>query len=160
MPMKPVFKTNAIRLIAAESIPCDILSYSVDEDHLDALSVARLLSLNPETLFKTLVARDDRLQVRVFCIPGSSELDLKKAARAAGVKSIEMIKARELLPLTGYRRGGCSPVGMKRRYPTYIDEFALACERITVSAGARGLQVRLAPEDLLRLTGAIPADLV
>jgi Cys-tRNA(Pro)/Cys-tRNA(Cys) deacylase len=158
--MKRIPKTNAIRMLAARNIACEILSYSVDEDHLDALWVAGKLSLEPETVFKTLVAQDEQQQVRVFCIPGNCELDLKKAARAAGVKAIAMISSKQLPALTGYLRGGCSPIGMKRRYPVYLDEFALACPKITVSAGARGLQARLAPEDLLLLTEARVADLV
>jgi Cys-tRNA(Pro)/Cys-tRNA(Cys) deacylase len=158
--MKRAPKTNVERILSAAGIACEILDYSVDEDHLDALSVARSLGLDPETVFKTLVARDEKQQVLVFCVPGSSELDLKKAARAAGVKRIEMLGVRQLLPVTGYVRGGCSPMGMKRRYPTYLDEYALACEKITVSAGVRGRQVRLAPRDLQLLTAARLADLV
>jgi Cys-tRNA(Pro)/Cys-tRNA(Cys) deacylase len=153
-------RTNVVRMLAARNIPCEILKYSADKDHLDALSAARRLGLDPETVFKTLVARDEKLELRVFCIPGSCELDLKKAARAAGAKRIALIRTQELLPLTGYLRGGCSPIGMKRQYPTYIDEFARACAAITVSAGERGLQVRLAPGDLLELTAARFADLV
>jgi len=138
----------------------DTATYPVGEEHVDAVTVARELGVKPETVWKTLVAHDEKGSPLVFCIPGPSELDLKKAARAAGAKKVELISLRDLTPLTGYVRGGCSPVGMKKSFPTWVDETASAFERIYVNAGARGMQVIIAPADLLRAAHAGVADLV
>ena len=131
----------------------------MDEGALDAVSVARLLEIDPERVFKTLVARDDGGRHLAFCIPGAAELDLKKAAVAAGSKRVAMVPRKDLLPLTGYVHGGCSPVGMKRALPTFIDETVVLHDRILVSAGVRGLQIEIAPADLQRATDATVADL-
>jgi Cys-tRNA(Pro)/Cys-tRNA(Cys) deacylase len=131
----------------------------VDPEHLDARTAARALGLEEERVFKTLVARDEQNRIWVFCIPGPRELDLKKAAAAAESKRVVMVHLAELQALTGYQRGACSPVGMKKAFPTLIDESALLFERICVSAGQRGVQVLLAPRDLAELIGARFADL-
>ena len=131
----------------------------MDPEHLDARTAARALGLEEERVFKTLVARDERSQIWVFCIPGPCELDLKKAAAAAESKRVVMAHLAELKALTGYQRGACSPIGMKKAFPTLIDESAVLFERICVSAGQRGLQLLLAPRDLAELIGARFADL-
>ena len=151
-------KTNAVRLLETREIRFRLAEYQVEEDGLDAVSVAGKIGAEPERVFKTLVARGDGGQVLVFCVPGSGELDLKKAARVAGVKKVEMVRASELLPLTGYVRGGCSPIGMRKPYPTWIDETAGLFETVFVSAGVRGLQIELAPADLASLCEAPLAD--
>jgi Cys-tRNA(Pro)/Cys-tRNA(Cys) deacylase len=150
-------KTNAIRIIESLGIPFETASYEAGEEHADAVAVAGRLGVEPETVFKTLVARSEKGEILVFCIP--LELDLKKAARAAGVKKVELIGLKELHPLTGYVRGGCSPVGMKKEYRTWIDETALLHERIYVNAGSRGLQMILAAAELARACAAGFADL-
>jgi Cys-tRNA(Pro)/Cys-tRNA(Cys) deacylase len=153
-------KTNAIRILESMNIDHVVVEYEVSEEELDAGSVAHKIGADPDTVFKTLVARGDKTGVVVFVIPGSAELHLKKAATASGNKSVEMIHLKELLPLTGYIRGGCSPVGMKKSYPTFIDETALIFDTIFVSAGQRGTQMRLAPSDLASATNATFADLM
>jgi Cys-tRNA(Pro)/Cys-tRNA(Cys) deacylase len=153
-------KTNAVRILESLGIEFEIATYAVGDEHLDAVEVARGMGVDPDTVFKTLVAHDETNAVLVFCVPGSAELDLKKAARAAGVRKIDLISLKDLTPITGYVRGGCSPVGMKKRFPTWIDEIAHAWPRIYVNAGARGMQVRVAPADLASATGAVFADLV
>jgi Cys-tRNA(Pro)/Cys-tRNA(Cys) deacylase len=152
-------KTNAIRIIESLGIAHETASYEAGEEHSDAVAVARRIGVEPEIVFKTLVARSDKGEIFAFCIPAPLELDLKKAARAAGVKKVELIGLKELHPLTGYVRGGCSPVGMKKEYRTWIDETALLPERIYVNAGSRGLQMILAAADLARACAAGFADL-
>ena len=151
--------TNAMRLLQAANIPFDTSEYEVDESDLSGVHAAAALGIDPDCMFKTLVARGDKKGGSVFCIPVAEELDLKKCAAVTGDKRIEMIHVKELLGLTGYVRGGCSPIGMKKHYPTYIDETAVLCERIYISAGMRGQQIILAPDDLLAFTGAEYADL-
>ncbi len=146
-------KTNAQRLVQRAGIPCRELSYDYDEKDLSGLHAALAMGLPPEQVFKTLVARGEKTGLHVFCIPVCRELDLKKAARAAGDKNMELVAVKELLPLTGYIRGGCSPVGMKKRYPTHLDESALEFPEIAVSAGLRGRQMLLPPRDLAALVG-------
>ena len=153
-------KTNALRLIATLGIDVTTADYPVGDEHVDAVTVAKTLGVDPDRVWKTLVARDDKGAPLVFCIPGPSELDLKKAARAAGVRSVALLPLRDLTAVTGYVRGGCSPIGMKKAFPTWLDEMALAYETIYVNAGARGLQMIIAPGDLLRASGASVADLV
>jgi Cys-tRNA(Pro)/Cys-tRNA(Cys) deacylase len=154
-----VHKTNALRLLEFLRIGFQTAEYPAGEEHLDAVAVARQIGVPPEVVFKTLVARALSGEVAVFCIPAPLELDLKKAARVCGAKKVELVGLKELLPLTGYVRGGCSPLGMRKSYPTWIDETATLHERIYVNAGSRGLQVLLAPEDLRRACGARFADL-
>ena len=153
-------KTNAVRLVQQAGYPCKEAFYEYDENDLNGNHAAEALGLPPEQVFKTLVARGDRTGINVFCIPVCCELNLKKAAAAAGDKNMELIPVKELLPLTGYIRGGCSPVGMKKKYPTFIDEVCTLCEEIAVSAGERGHQMLLTPDALLQLTNAVTADII
>jgi Cys-tRNA(Pro)/Cys-tRNA(Cys) deacylase len=153
-------KTNALRIIEAAGIPHGVREYDVSDGKLDGVSVAQKVNVPPERLFKTLVTAGKTTGINVFVIPCEYELDLKKAASAAKDKYVEMIKSRELEPLTGYVHGGCSPVGMKKPFPVFIEETACLHENIVVSAGKIGLQTELAPEDLARLTGAVFCDLI
>ena len=153
-------KTNAMRLMEQAGIPIRVCEYAVDESDLSGLHAARELQMPPEQIFKTLVARGDKTGICVFCIPVCCELDLKKAAKVSGNKKVEMIHVRELLGLTGYIRGGCSPVGMKKQYPTFIEETALLFEEIGVSAGARGVQMLLEPERLIPYCRMTTTDLI
>lgn len=147
-------KTNAARLLDAAGLPYDLIPYEVDEEHLEASHVAEQLGEDLDLVFKTLVLRGDRTGLFVCVMPGSLEVDLKVAARISGNKNCEMIHVRELLPLTGYIRGGCSPIGMKKALPTYVHESALLYDFIYVSAGVRGLQIKIAPSDLISFIGA------
>ena len=151
--------TNAMRLLRQANIPFDTSEYEVDESDLSGVHAAAQLGVEPDCVFKTLVARGGKGGLYVFVIPVAEELDLKKCAAAVGEKKVEMIHVKELLGLTGYIRGGCSPIGMKKKYPTYIDEIATLFDRIYVSAGLRGQQLILDPEDLRRYTDATFADL-
>ncbi len=152
-------KTNAIRLLEAGGFSFEILHYDVDED-LSATHAAEKLKLDPDQVFKTIVLQGERTGFFVCVIPGSFEIDLRKAARAAGDKGCALLPLKELESLTGYVRGGCSPIGMKKRLPTFLDETAFLFERISVSAGRRGLQVLLDPGLLLEAAGAKVADLI
>ncbi len=153
-------KTNAIRILESHKITFDTVEYEVDENDLSGESVADKISASKDEVFKTLVAKGDKTGFCVFCIPVSYELNLKKAAKVSGNKDVEMIKVKELFPLTGYVRGGCSPIGMKKIFPTYIDETAQLFEIIYISAGVRGLQIKIHPKDLLTITSACYADLI
>ena len=153
-------KTNAVRLVQRAGIPCREAFYAYDENDLNGNHAAVALGFPPEQVYKTLVARGERTGIHVFCIPVCCELDLKKAALAAGDKSIQMVAVKELLTLTGYIRGGCSPVGMKKKYPTHIEESCILFDQIAVSAGARGHQMILPPGDLIELVGATVNDLI
>lgn len=153
-------KTNAVRLVQQAGIPVRESFYEYDEKDLSGLHAAEALGFPPEQVFKTLVARGERTGINVFCIPVCCELDLKKAAKAAGDKNMEMVHVKELLNLTGYIRGGCSPVGMKKKYPTFIDETCQLWDEIAVSAGARGHQMILPPLPLAELTGAKFVDII
>lgn len=152
-------KTNAQRLLDAAKIKYKTVEYEVDEDDLSGTHAAEVSGIDPDMMFKTLVTKSERGEYFVFCIPVACELDLKKCASAAGCKSISMIHVRDLLPLTGYIRGGCSPVGMKKRFPTYIDETAELFDEIYVSAGMRGVQMMLQTQDFIEFTEAHTADL-
>lgn len=159
-------KTNAARLLDKAGINYGLIPYETDEDHLDAGHVAEQLGEDIKQVFKTLVLRGDRSGIFVCVIPGDCEVDLKAAAKASGNKSAALIHLRELLETTGYIRGGCSPIGMKRAFPTYIDQTCGDFEQIYISAGVRGMQIRIAPDDLIRfarikaapLTGAGEAE--
>ena len=140
-------------------LPFRCREYDYDEQDLSGLHAARSIGMPPEQVFKTLVARGEKRGVLVFCIPVCCELDLKKAAAAAGDKKVEMAAMKELLPLTGYIRGGCSPIGMKKHYPTFIDETAQLYAEIAVSAGMRGQQLLLAPDDLIQYADMTVCDL-
>ena len=152
-------KTNAVRLVEQAKIPCREHFYDYDENDLNGMHAAQALGRDPEEVFKTLVARGAKTGINVFCIPVCCELDLKKAAKAAGDKNMELIPVKELLGLTGYIRGGCSPVGMKKKYPTYFDETCELYDTIAVSAGERGHQMVLPPMALMELVEATLADL-
>ena len=147
-------KTNAARLLDAAGIAYSLVEYAVDEDHLEASHVAAQLGEDIDRVFKTLVLRGDKSGPFVCVIPGSFEVDLKVAARISGNKNCEMLHVKELLPLTGYIRGGCSPIGMKKQFPTFIHESALLYDSIYVSAGVRGLQLCLSPQDLIQFIDA------
>ena len=151
--------TNAMRLLTQAGIPFDTSEYPVDESDLSGVHAAAMLGVDADRVFKTLVVRGERRGICVCVIPVAEELDLKKCAAAIGDKKVDMIHVKELLGLTGYIRGGCSPIGMKKKYPTYIDEIATLFDRIYVSAGLRGQQLIIDPEDLRAYTGADYADL-
>lgn len=153
-------KTNAVRLILQAGIPCREHFYEYDENDLNGNHAAQAIGMPPEQVFKTLVARGLKTGINIFCIPVCCELDLKKAARAAGDKNMELVAVKELLSLTGYIRGGCSPVGMKKKYPTFLDETCILWDEIAVSAGERGHQVVLPPDGLLQITNAKLADII
>jgi Cys-tRNA(Pro)/Cys-tRNA(Cys) deacylase len=147
-------KTNAARLLDAAGIPYSLIPYPVDEEHLDASHVAEALGEDIDRVFKTLVLRGDRNGCFVCVIPGSLEVDLKLAAKLSGNKSCEMLHVKELLPTTGYIRGGCSPIGMKKPFPTFLHESAFLYDYIYISAGVRGLQIQIAPTALQEFVGA------
>ena len=152
-------KTNAMRRLDAAKIAYEVSEYEVDESDLSGTHIADEIGLPYEMVFKTLVAKGDKTGPVVFCMPVDLEIDLKKAARVTGNKRIEMVHVKDLLGLTGYIRGGCSPIGMKKQFPTYLHASATSFERITVSAGVRGAQLLLKVDDLLRFVGAKTADL-
>ena len=151
-------KTNVMRMLDKAKITYNTVTYEVDESDLSGTHIAECTGMNPETVFKTLVAKGDKNGFCVFCIPCAEEVDLKKAAKAVGEKSIAMLPQKELLPLTGYVHGGCSPVGMKKPFPTVFHETAEILDRIMVSAGKIGFQIQCRPEDLIALVGATTAD--
>ena len=153
-------KTNAVRLVQQAGIPCREAFYEFDEQDLSGGHAAQAIGMPEEQVFKTLVARGEKTGINVFCIPVCCELDLKKAAKAAGDKNMELVAVKELLGLTGYIRGGCSPVGMKKQYVTVFDESALAQPRIYVSGGRIGTQVCCAPADLIRAARASTAHII
>ena len=153
-------KTNAARLLDREKIAYELVPYEVDENNLAATHVAEQLGEDIAQVFKTLVLRGDKHGIFVCVIPGDKEVDLKKAAKLSGNKSAEMIAMKELLPTTGYIRGGCSPIGMKKNYPVYIQESCLSHDHIYVSAGQRGVQIKVAPADLIRFVSAQVADML
>ncbi len=158
--MEKAIKTNAMRRLDAARIAYETASYEVDESDLSGTHIAEVLSLpDAGCLFKTLVTRGKSGGYFVFCIPVEYELDLKRCASAAREKSVEMIPMKDLLAVTGYIRGGCSPIGMKKQFPTFIDESALLYDKIYVSAGQRGLQLILPPAVLISFVGAQTADL-
>ena len=152
-------KTNAMRMLDAAKISYEILEYTVDESDLSGIHIAEQLGFPQEKMFKTLVARGDKTGPLVFCIPVAEEINLKVAASLTGNKKIEMVHVKDLLGLTGYIRGGCSPIGMKKKFPTWIDESALQFEEITVSSGTRGAQLLLSRAELLRFVQAKTAAL-
>lgn len=153
-------KTNAARLLDKAKIPYQLIPYEVDEDDLAATHVAEQLKEDIAQVFKTLILRGDRNGLFVCVVPGDTEVDLKKAAKISGNKNAEMIQMKELLPLTGYIRGGCSPIGMKKSFPTYIHESCCRFDAIYISAGQRGLQLKLSPLHLIDFIHAIVGDLI
>jgi len=153
-------KTNAMRLLDAAKVPYRTAEYDYDESDLSGVHAAQSIGMPEEQVFKTLVTRGDKTGLIVFCIPVAEELDLRKAAAASGNKKVEMVHVKELLGLTGYIRGGCSPIGMKKKYPTYVDETVILHEEIAVSAGQRGVQLILSPADLIAYTDAVESDII
>ena len=158
--MSKIKKTNAARILDKLGIAYEIKTYEVDENDLSAVHVAETAGLDISTVFKTLVTRGDKTGILMAVINGEDEINLKQLAKASGNKSVEMIALKELLPLTGYVRGGCSPLGAKKDYPVYIDSHALNHEKISISAGMRGMQLVLSPQDLIKAANATVADLV
>lgn len=155
-----MIKTNAARILDSQGIKYELLLYEVDESDLSAKAVAEKLGQNTEQVFKTLVLRGDKSGVFVCIIPGAEELDLKKAALLSGNKSAAMVPMKEIFDLTGYIRGGCSPIGMKKNYPAFIDDSCILYDFIFVSAGIRGLQLKIRPEDLVKITSCLVGDLL
>lgn len=153
-------KTNAVRLVQQAKLPCRESFYEYDEKDLSGTHAADAIGMPQEQVFKTLVARGEKTGINVFCIPVCCELDLKKAARAAGDKNMELIPVKDLLSVTGYIRGGCSPVGMKKKYPSFFDETCILWDEIAVSAGARGHQMIVPPEALADLVSAEIVDII
>lgn len=149
-----MIKTNAMRLLDAAEIEYSTKEYEYDESDLSGHHAAEVLGIPAEQVFKTLVTKGDKTGPVVFCIPVDEELDLKKAAVVSGNKKIEMLHVKDLLGLTGYIRGGCSPIGMKKKFPTYIDESAILFDEISISAGVRGCQIVANPEDIAKYTEA------
>lgn len=154
MAKQKIEKTNAARLLDRAKIKYELIPYQVDENDLAAGHVAEQLGEDIETVFKTLVLVGDKSGYVVCVVPGNHEVDLKLAAKASGNKWVEMIPMKELLGVTGYIRGGCSPIGMKKRFPTYIHHSCMEHDAIYISAGVRGLQIRIAPQDLIPFVGA------
>jgi Cys-tRNA(Pro)/Cys-tRNA(Cys) deacylase len=144
-------KTNAVRMLEAAGVNYELREYAVDEQDLSAVHVAEAAGLPPERVFKTLVARGDKTGVLLACIPGNAELDLKAIAAASGNKKVELVPLKDVLGLTGYIRGGVSPVGTRKSYPLYLDETADLWDTIAVSAGVRGVQMLVAPDGLARV---------
>lgn len=158
--MAKINKTNVARLLDKAKVAYQLVPYEVDENDLSAIHVAEQLGEDIAQVFKTLVLHGDRNGYFVCVIPGGEEVDLKKAAKVSGNKSCEMIPMKELLPLTGYIRGGCCPIGMKKHFPTYFHYTAEQFNHIYVSAGQRGLQIKVAPTDLIRESRGEIADLI
>ena len=159
MAKQKIEKTNAARLLDRAKIKYELIPYTVDEQNLAATHVAEQLGEDIATVFKTLILVGDRTGHLVCVVPGNHEVDLKAAARVSGNKKVEMIPMKDLLAVTGYIRGGCSPIGMKKHFPTYIHSTCLEHEAIYISAGVRGLQVRIAPQDLIDYVGAEVGDI-
>lgn len=153
-------KTNAARILDRLKIDYEIKNYEVDVDDLSAVHVAESTGMDVKMVFKTLVCRGDKNGVLMACIPGDGELDLKALAAVSGNKRVEMVHLKEVLELTGYIRGGCSPLGAKKNYPVYLNETCRNYEKIAVSAGVRGQQLILRPEDLIRAVNAVVANLI
>ena len=153
-------KTNAARILDKLKISYEIKEYEVDLEDLSAVHVAASAGMDAKMVFKTLVCRGDKNGVLMACIPGDGELDLKSLAAVSGNKRVEMVHLREVLGLTGYMRGGCSPLGARKNYPVYLDETCQNYEKIAISAGIRGKQLILAPDDLIRAVNATVANLI
>ena len=154
-----MLKTNVMRILESLNIPFQSREYEVDENDLSGVHMAARTGLPPEQVFKTLVLKGEKNGYFVCCIPCDQELDLKKAAKAAKDKKAEMLHVKDLKNVTGYIRGGCSPIGMKKKFPTFVDETAVLFDHIFVSAGVRGAMIRIQPDDLCRSVDAVFADL-
>ncbi|MBQ0161386.1 MAG: Cys-tRNA(Pro) deacylase [Bacteroidales bacterium] len=158
--MAKINKTNAARLLDQQKIDYDLIPYIVDEDNLGAQHIADQLGEEIQQVFKTLVLKGDKNGYFVCVVPGNAEIDLKKAAKATGNKKCDLIAVKELLPLTGYIRGGCSPIGMKKAFPTFYHESLVLYPYIYISAGIRGLQIKIAPQDLVKVSRGMIVDLI
>lgn len=158
--MAKINKTNAARLLDQQKIAYDLIPYIVDEDNLGAQHIADQLGEEIQQVFKTLVLKGDKNGYFVCVVPGNAEIDLKKAAKATGNKKCDLIAVKELLPLTGYIRGGCSPIGMKKAFPTFYHESLVLFPYIYISAGIRGLQIKIAPQDLVKVSRGMIVDLI
>ena len=158
--MASVKKTNAVRIMESAGVPFELLEYEIDEEELSGEDAAAKTNIPEEQTFKTLCARGDKTGVMMVCVPACRELDFKALAAASGNKSAELVRLKEVQPLTGYIRGGCSPLGTKKKYPVYIDETAMLYDFITVNAGQRGLLFKLSPDDLIKVTEATVADII
>lgn len=154
-----MIKTNVMRLLDQANIPYKAMEYEVDENNLAGEHVAELIGMPAEQVFKTLVAKGEKKGIVVFCIPVNLEINLKKAAAIIGDKKIELLHVKDLLGITGYIRGGCSPIGMKKKFPTYIDETAILYDEITVSAGVRGCQLCIPRDKLVDFIDATLCDI-
>lgn len=153
-------KTNAMRILDKSNIQYSIKEYPVDENDLSGVHVAKVLGMDERMLFKTLLLKGEKRGYLVCCIPVAEELDMKKAAKASGDKSVAMLPLKDLTAVSGYLRGGCSPIGMKRQYPTFIESTATAYDNIAISGGKRGVQIIIAPNSLSEFIGAEFCDLV
>lgn len=149
-----------MRILDSLSIPYSVHTYQWDEEHLDAVHAAESAGLDPERVYKTIVMRNSEKRIFVFCLPAEFGISLKKARALTGSREIDLIRMDELMPLTGYIRGGCSPLGMRKHYPTYISELAALEETIYISGGQRGVQIELKPDDLARAAEAEFADFI
>lgn len=158
--MAKKFKTNALRMLDKAKIPYSIKEYEYDEEHLDGRHVASQVDMDPNAIFKTLVLHDHHNEHLVCCVPVLEEMDLKKLAKLAGRKSVEMIHQKDLLSVTGYMRGGCSPVGMKKQFPTYIDESILKVDAVAFSAGKRGYQMIVNVQQILTYLNVKVGDII
>lgn len=158
--MKKITKTNAMRILDASNISYDYFIYDTTDGKIDGMSVAKKTGQDPEIVFKTLVFIGASKEIYIFCIPVMYELNLKKASKAVNEKSIEILQQKDLTKYTGYARGGCSPIGMKKLYKTYIDESAYLSENIIVSAGCIGMQIIINPNDLLSIVNGVYEDLI
>ncbi|MEE0968859.1 MAG: Cys-tRNA(Pro) deacylase, partial [Clostridia bacterium] len=153
-------KTNAMRILDGAKIKYEILEYVPDENDLKGTHVAEQIGFSPDKVFKTLVAHGDKTGYIVFCIPSCCEIDLKRAAQATGNKKIEMVHVKELLSIAGYVRGACSPIGMKKKFPTFFDKSATKLDKITVSGGIKGAQLLISSTELIEFTGAKLCDVI
>ena len=158
--MAKQIKTNAMRILEAKKIPFELLEYDIDMDLLSAEDAAAKTGIPEERTFKTLCVRGDKTGILLACLPAGRELDFKALAAASGNKSTELVPLKEVTPLTGYVRGGCSPIGTKKKYPVYIDESALLFDYVTINAGHRGILFKLTPQDLIGATEAKTAALL
>lgn len=155
-----IHKTNAARILDQAKINYNLVTYEVDENDLSATHVAEELNQDPNQLFKTLVLKNTKNEYFVCIIPGAEELDLKKAAKVSNTKKCDLIPMKDLLEITGYIRGACSPLGMKKQFPSYIHDSCTSFDHIFISAGKRGMQIQIDPKDLLKVTKITLADLI
>ena len=158
--MSSIKKTNCCRILDARHISYELLTYEWSEDALDAISVADKIDMPHEQVFKTLVLRGDNLPVFVIIVPGNAEVSLNNVAKSTGNTACSLLPMQELYPLTGYVRGGCSPIGMKKQFPTFLEETALLFDTISISPGQRGMQILIAPDDLIKASNASIANLL